>query len=654
MTGIAPGTEVRAMPEQKIKMSINATAVSDTIMESARTAMSRAERIRIGARLSTSIAGAGLLIVGMIYSRMQPGQPAVGALLSALASIVVGIPVMAMALKGFVSKKQEYYTEQLISLAILASMARGEYVTATLVPLFMAIGHFLEERSILGARLAIEKIKELNARKANLLEGETERRVKPEDLKSGDLIIVRPGEVLPVDGTVVEGWSSVDQAPVTGESVYEEVAPGSKVFAGTINLNGLLRVTVTGVGADTALGRVIDILKQAESSKAPVTRLIERYASFYLPFVISFAAVVLFLTMDTTRAITVLVVACPCAFVLASPAAMVAALAVASRIKVLIKNTGFLEKLSDIDTLVLDKTGTITLGRLKVSKLFPANGIDENELLARAACAGYGSRHPVSVSIFEEAAGLEIKLAKPEKVTEEPGKGTIVAVNGDELRLGRLSWIKEYAYDCKQCNEPGGTVTYLAMNGKYLGAVQLEDRPRPEAKQAIEQLRKLGVSRTLLVTGDKKSVAEKISDELGFDTCIAEALPEDKLTIIQNERAKGAKIMMLGDGVNDAPALAGADVGVALCAMVNDVAIGSSDIAIMTDNLLRVPQIIRLSHAVRSIINQNVLFGAGFSVAMLTLASMGLISPVLGAILHNGGAIFVVFNSARLLKTDIK
>lgn len=616
-------------------------------------AMSRAERIRTGARLSTSIAGAGLLVVGVIYSKMLPGQPAVGAMLSALAAIVVGVPVFAMAVKGFFAKEQEFFTEQLISLAILASMARGDYVTATLVPLFMAIGHFLEERSVLGARMAIEKIKELNARKATLLDGGIERRVKPGELEKGSLIMVRPGEVIPADGNVEEGWSSVDQAPVTGESLYEEVSPGSKVFAGTINLNGLLKIEVTGVGEDTALGRVIDILRQAESSKAPVTKLIERYASFYLPFVITFAAVVLFLTMDTTRAITVLIVACPCAFVLASPAAMVAALAVASRLKVLIKNTSFLEKLSEVDTLVLDKTGTITLGRLKVSKLFPADGIEDGELMSKAACAAYGSRHPVSISILEEARNRGIDFAKPEKVTEEPGMGTVVLANGDEIRLGRFTWINDYAPDCAQVEDPGGAVTYLAANGKYVGALMLEDRPRPEAKRAVEQFGKLGIRKTMLVTGDKKSVAEKISAELGFDECIAETLPEDKLSIIKKERRRGAKIMMLGDGINDAPALAGADVGVAMCAMVNDVAIGSSDIAIMTDNLNRVPQIMKLSRAVRIIINQNVLFGAGFSIAMLTLAAMGYISPILGAVLHNGGAFFVVINSARLLKADI-
>ncbi len=620
--------------------------------ESAKTSLSSAERLRLGIRLGSALMGGGLLIVGYILGKLKPDQAEIASLINAFAALAVSIPIFAEAIKGFFSKSPENYTEQLVSLAVLGAMAKGDYITATLVPLFIAIGHFLEERSVLGAQAAIDRLRIMNARKANLLDGDSERKVLPDELKRGDLIIVRPGETIPADGSVIEGRSSVDQAPVTGESVYEDVSPGSPVFAGTVNLNGLLKIEVTGTGGDTALGKVLELLREAESSKAPVTKMLERYAAYYLPIVITLAALVLFLTSDATRAITILVVSCPCAFVLSSPTAMVAALAVSSRLSILIKSTGFLETVSEINTVLLDKTGTVTLGLLSVTKLHPHAGVTEEKLLGTAARCGFGSLHPVAKAVLAEARSRGISVEPAKQILEDAGLGMTAETGDGLIRLGRHEWFKELGLDCGPKINTETSVVYLAVDSMVLGAIEMADRPRPEAKAALQAVRELGVKRLVLATGDKQSVAEKVVDELGFDDYIAEVLPEQKLQLVESERAKGNKVMVVGDGVNDALALAGADVGVSIGAMVNEVALGSADIALMTNNLNRLPQMMRLSSMTRSTINTNVLFGAGFSVIMLALASFGIINPLMGAVLHNGGAVFVVLNSARLLRSD--
>ena len=340
--------------------------------------------------------GGGLLAVGWVWGAVFPDQASVGSIVQLVAVVIVSWPVFQQAAEGFASKDPGSYTEQLVALAILAAVVIGDFITAGMVPLLMEVGHLLEERSVMGARAAIEGIQKLQARRATVVDDGGERSVDPEDLEIGSTIVVRPGETIPADGVVIQGASSVDQAYITGESLHEDVGPGSPVFAGTINLDGLIRAEVKGVGDDTALGRVIALLQEAEDSKAPITRLLERYAAAYLPIVLAIAAVVLFTTGEVDRAIAVLVVACPCALVLSGPVAMVAALAVASRWGILIKGSSFLERVSEVDTVVLDKTGTVTLGTLSVLSLNPVDGVDETELLAVAGCCGHGSLHPVS------------------------------------------------------------------------------------------------------------------------------------------------------------------------------------------------------------------------------------------------------------------
>ena len=595
------------------------------------------------------VIGAGLLALGWAWGTVLPDQASIGGLVQLVAVGLVAWPIFQQATEGFVSQDPGSYTEQLVALAILAAVVTGDFITAGMVPLLMEVGHLLEERSIMGSRAAIEGIQKLQARSATLLEGDVERTVDPEDLAVGDTVVVRPGEIIPADAVVLRGHSSVDQASVTGESLHEDVSPGSRVFAGTTNLDGLLRLDVRSVGSDTALGRVIALLQEAEDSKAPITRLLERYATAYLPLVLVVAAVVLFVTGDVERAIAVLVVACPCALVLSGPAAMVAALAVASRWGILIKGPSFLERVSEVDTVVLDKTGTVTLGTLSVLSLNPVDGVEEAELLEAAGCCGHGSLHPASRAAAEAARAAGVELLAPQELREEAGQGVEAITDSSVFRLGRASWLQTKGISVEATAPEVGIAVYASRDDRVLGWLELADTPRPEAAEALEGLRALGANRLVLLTGDREEVAARVAGELGFDGYEAEVLPERKAELIAEEQAAGRRVMMVGDGINDALALQSADVGVAVGAVINEVALGGADIGMMGNNLARLPEMVALANHTRQTIKINVLVGGGFSVLMLTIAAAGLINPMLGALLHNGGAIFVVANSARML-----
>jgi Cd2+/Zn2+-exporting ATPase/Cu+-exporting ATPase len=593
-----------------------------------------------------------LLVAGLAHRYLVPGQAEIGEVLLALGAVVAMAPVLAAGVRGFVTRDPNSAVDQLVSLALLAAAAVGEFETAILVPLVMEIGHFFEERSILGARAAIEGLKTLRPDTAARLGARGEEAVAVDDLRPGDQILVRPGEAFPADGRVVRGRSAVDQSTMTGEAVAEEVSRGSQIFAGTLNVSGVLEVEVTDLAEATVLGRIVELLRQAEQAKAPIVQLIEQYTEYYLPAVLLVAAAVLTLTQDLTRAITILVVSCPCALVLASPSAMTAALAVASRLGVLIKSPRVLERLGDIDTLILDKTGTVTTGRLEVVAVRPLGEQLPDEVLQAAAVCAVGSRHPVSQAILA-AVGGGMDARDADAIEEAPGRGVAARHNGAVVRLGSAAWLRESGLEPPE-SVPlhAGPVVWVARDRQVLGVVLLADRPRPGSRDAVAVLRRLGVARALLMTGDRADVAEPIARELGVDECLAGCLPEAKLAVVEREKASGRRVMVVGDGVNDALALHAADIGVAMGAMGSDVAVQSADVALMGTDLGRLPQAMRLAQQTRGVVNQNVLFAIGGSLAIMTLAGLGLISPVMGAVVQNVGTVAVVVNSGRLLRFD--
>ncbi|MEZ6066761.1 MAG: cation-translocating P-type ATPase [Planctomycetaceae bacterium] len=641
-------------------MSSMASPATARLHRSLETALSPKEQFRIAVTLGGGMLSAGLFAVGVVLERWGPPErQQIGTVCQAIAALLVVLPMARQAIAGLLRRDASEQVEQLVTVASLAALAIGDFYTATLVPLIAHLGHFLEERSVMGAQAAVAGLRQLEQKRACLLIEEGERIVDVAALRVGDRVVVRPGELLPADGIVCEGASTIDQSSITGESAPAEVAPGSTAFAGTMNLSGRLVVEVTGTGADTALGRVVHLLQDAEQSKTPLLRLIEQYAGLFLLLVLSIAGVVLFLTRDVYRAIAVLVVGCPGPFILAGPSAMVAALSVATRAGILIKNSKFLESLADVTTVVLDKTGTVTLGDLRVVGVEAAAGVDERELLFRATRCARGSAHPVSRAISH--------WARQQNFAEQSTTGTLVEASGLGVTLqngetldyvGRRSWLEAEGFVLPPDPDHSGSLVWAATRAldqsserRLLGAILLADQPRPEARSALSALRRLSVDRLILLTGDRRQVAEGIGDALEVDETIAEVLPEQKLNVVERVKRSGRVVAVVGDGVNDSLALASGDVGIAMGALGSDIAIQSADLVLATSDLTRIPFAIQLARRTRSIIHQNVLMGAAISFGMLALASAGWISPLAGAVLHNVGELYVLLNSARLLRT---
>lgn len=632
-------------------MSSLAPAASVNLERRLEASLTRIERMRMGLDLGSAMLAGGLLLVAFVFQTFgDASQKPLTELFKAVAAIIVSVPIFIAAARGVFTGDSGDVIEQLVALAVLAALVSGEFTTAVSIPLILNLGHFLEQRSALGAQAAIDGLRTLQGKTASLLTPTGEQEVDPTTLRHGDVIVVRPGDVVPVDGIVRKGMSTVDQSSITGESLAEEICIGAQLFAGSVNLTGLIEMTVTGVGEKTALGRVLDLLRSAEQSKTPAVRLVEQYAGYWVPAMLVIAALLYFVTRDMSRVVTLMVVACPGAFILAGPTAMIAALAAASRLGILVKNTKFIEALADVDTVVLDKTGTLTLGHLEVVAVRPSQGIDDAEILAAATWCAAGSRHPVSRAVVRAAlkAGLP-GVQAPQVVEETHGRG--VAASGEKIHslLGRGDWLRERGLSVPENPDHDGAVVWVARNGQVLGCLLLADLPRPEARHAIDELRELGFDRIILLTGDRQAVAHQVAEQLHIENVIAEVLPEQKLQAVQKEKATGRRVMVVGDGVNDALALASGDVGIAMGAMGSDVALQSADVALMANDLTRLPLAIRLSRRTRDTISRNLLVGAGSSVLMLGLASFGVVSPIVGAFLHNAGEIFVILNSARLL-----
>ncbi len=596
------------------------------------------------------MAGVGLLGLGTLLIRLEPDQWQVGEICRALAAGIVGIPTLISGIRGVVTGDTRRATDQLVAVAVLAAASTGDFVTATLIPLFLEIGRTFEERSSLGARATIDGIRALGARQATKWSDGIEQKVDPNTLKPGDEILVRPGERIAVDGAVLEGRAAVDQSAITGESLHEDVGPGSAVFAGTVALDGLLRIQVRGAGADTVLGRVVQLLAEVERTSVPVLRLFEQRAGVWLPLVLTLAATTLFFTRDLSRAIAMLVVAAPTALVVAGPAAVVAAMSVATRLRILIKSADFFERASDVDTLILDKTGTVTVGAPVVTEIRPLEGASEASLLAVAASCGFGSLHPVSRVVVAEALRRGISGSPPKDLQEKPGLGVVALVEGRQAILGRRALLAQFGVDAGSSDDGGVSQVWVAHGGRCLGSFVLRDQPRAEAREALDAMRDLGIRRLILLTGDRAAAAREVGDILGMDEVVAEVLPAQKLEVVRAEQAAGRTVMMVGDGVNDALALGGADVGVAIGAELNEVALGGADVALLGTDLGRLPRLIGLADITRRVIGQNVWLAFGLSVVLLALAARGLLDPLKGALAQSVAVLIVVANSARILR----
>jgi Cd2+/Zn2+-exporting ATPase len=598
----------------------------------------------------------GTLLLNSLISPIFYGRGAeVKELLAMLAAVLLGAPIVIHSIKSVV--QGHMHMDELVALAIIAAFATGNYVAASIVAFFLLLSELVETRTALGARAAIESLIKLTPTKACLVERNgSEKEIDAGRLSKGDVIRVKPGDNIAADGEVVTGLSSVNEATITGESLPADKVPGMQVFAGTSNLTGVLDIRVTRVGGDTTLGKVQALILQAEHTKIPIMRIIDRYVKWYIPTILMISAIIWFFTRDINRAIGAIVVSCPCALILATPTAMVAALSASARLGILIKKVTDLELAGRITAIVFDKTGTLTTGQLYVTKLTPAKGVEPAELLRLSASAEQMSKHPAARALQVVAKEANLVLSNADNFAETPGKGVSGKVNGLKILVGRDTFLSEQGIDTSVVPDPalheeqGFSTLYVACGSKCIGWIGLQDKTRPEARQAVDQLLGAGIKRLAMLTGDREEVARQVAAELGCTDVKAKCFPQDKLAIVERMKEDGHIVAVVGDGINDAPALASGDLGIAMGAAGSDVAINSASIALMSNDLRRLPFLVRLSRKTRAVINQNLLFGILFIILGVSASAAGWLPLIYAAVLHFTGSLIVVFNSARLVR----
>lgn len=571
-------------------------------------------------------------------------------------AVLGGIPLFMLASKA-VFINQDITAGFMATIAVIAAIIVGEYSAAALVVFMFAIGDWLENMTIARANNALRDLAKLVPPTTTVRRDGREITIPVEQVTLDDIVLVRSGERIAVDGVLLSGSGSVNQSAITGESMPVEKKSGDEVFAGTLNEVGAFEINVTRLGQNTTLGQIVQMVKDAQSQQAPVQRLANKYARVLVPVTMTIAVAVFLLTGDIMRAVTVLVVVCPCALVLATPTAAVAAIGNAAKRGMLVKSGAVIEQVGKIDVVAFDKTGTLTHGKPVVQDVICLNGLHRDELLALAASAERFSEHPIGRSIVQALEIKQISLLEPEEFNVLPGYGVTAKIGKHQVVMGNrallaeqgIAWSGELNTQVQGLETQGHTVIPVSVNGSVAGLITLADTTRPETKAAIAELKRLGVREVIMITGDNPRTAERIAKELGIDRFFAEVLPQDKLKIIRDLQAQGHKVMFAGDGVNDAPALAAADIGVAMGLAGTDVAMETADITLMADEIERLPQIIDLSRQSLGVIRQNVIFSMSMNVLSVLLGGFGIIGPVVGALMHEFSALPVLGNSARLI-----
>ncbi len=605
----------------------------------------------------------GLLLVTAVVARLAfpphefiAGEESVSnqhaQTIAIIAALLLGVPLVWQAIRDLWTGHM--HMNELAALAVTAAFASGAYLEAGAIAFFMIITSLIEHRTALGARKKIEALVKITPTRAHLVgEGGEEKEIDAKDLRPGDVVRVRPGDNIPGDGRILAGTSTVNQANITGESLPVDKAVDDEVFGGTINVTGAMDIEITKAGEDTTLGRVKELILQAEQTRTPISRLIDRYAHWYTPVILLIVLAVYIVKRDIDIAISMLIIACPCAFILAVPTAMVAALSSAARLGLLVKNVSTLEVARNLTAIVFDKTGTLTTGQLTVTRLSPVEGVEGADLLTAAAGAEQNSKHPVARAIVDVAKRARLELKPVDDFEEVPGRGVRGTVDGQALLVGRATWIAEQGIDTSDVDDSdseGLSLLYVTRGGKVLGWVGLEDKTRPEAAGAMDALREGNITKLVMVTGDRWSVARRVAAEMHCTDVQAEVLPGEKLQIVDELKDQGHTVAVVGDGVNDAPALEAGNISIAMGAAGSDVAINSASIALMNNNLDRIPFLVHLSRHTFKVVWQNLGFAMLYIVGLLLLASMGYVPKVLAVLLHAASSLVVVFNSARLVR----
>ena len=613
--------------------------------------LTRREKRKLSVEITTAMIALVCLVTGLLYKGIFPEQTAVAGLIYSVGVLVEGLPLLATAIRGFLQRDVTNAMEILVSIAVLACYITGQHELAILIPVVLSVVHFLEERSIMGGRDAIEGLKQMQATDAVLETEDGEVTVEVQALKRGDIIIVRPGMGLPIDGTVIWGNSNIDQKSLTGEPLPAAVTVGDTVYAGTTNLDGMIKVRVEKEYQDTSFTKIVSLLEEAQSITVPEIRIVDRFMHYYIPLALIVAALTALLSRNISTAIAVLVVSCPCGHMLVSSAPMIAALAVSTKRGILIKNAKFVEQLTNITTVIFDKTGTITRGELSISGFYLQEAQSREELFARGGCVACSSMHPISRSLMKTLEGEGIPYEEGFQVRETAGKGLTGTRGGEEILFGSRHWIESLGYQPEDphMDTGGGPANWVVYNGRVLGCLMFDDSVRPEAEEVVSRLHEDGMEQTVLLTGDREFAARKVQRQTGIDQVYFHLLPEEKLEHVKRLR-QDAHVLAVGDGINDALALAEADVGIAMGAMGSDVAIQSADIALMNNDLNNIPFVMSLARSTKSIMYQNIGIAFSVSLIMMILAAVGVIPALAGAFLHNIGAFVILINSSRILR----
>ena len=623
--------------------------------------MSIPEEVRPGRKqeilvfaLAPSIVGV-LTLAAWLLGRWQVGPVYFSAGLALLATIFGGWQRFLSAFRDVLDRK--ITVNVFVTVAIIITIGAGEFLPAAAIILIMAIVGSLESYTLDNTRRSIRGLLDLAPPTATVRRGDSEATVPVAELQIGDVVVVRPGERIPVDGVVTAGMTTVNQAPITGESMPVEKSKGSEVFGGTLNESGRLEVSTKKIGADTTLAKIVHLVEMAQDVKAPIQGIADRFTVWFLPTVLALSVTGYLVSGNLKVAIAILLVACPCAFAIATPSAVAAGIANMARRAVLIKGGIYFEVAGKIDSLVVDKTGTLTLGRPKVMEVVSGDGATADEVLRLAAIAEKYSEHPLAKAVMAMAAERRLDIPDPDDFKIEVGMGVAATNGGMSIVVGRCDFLqdrgivlsKRIEQDISAQTALGRTVILVARDMEAIGIVAIADEVKSETIQAVKALKGLGLSHIVMLTGDNSKVAQAVADQIGVNEYHAEQLPEDKQRVIKDMQNQGRIVCMVGDGINDAPALALADVGIAMGAAGTHVSIEAADVTLMNDDLFRLVEFVQMSRKVLMRIKLNIFFSIIYNAIGLTLAMLGHITPVMAVIFQEAGCITVVLSSTLLL-----
>ena len=567
--------------------------------------------------------------------------------------IISGIPMLLLAMTRLIREKW-ISSALLIAIAMVASLLIGEVFAAGEVAWIMALGALLEDWTVERAKKGLRNLINLTPQTGRRITDGTEEVIPVDEIRLGDTLRILPGESVPVDGEIIKGTSSLDQSIMTGESLPVDKEVGDEVFCGTMNLYGAIDIKATSLGENSSLQKLIDLVKAADEKQAPTQRIADKWATWLVPVALAIAIAAWLVTGNLERGVTVLVVFCPCALILATPTAIMAAIGQATKYGVLIKSGEALETLGGLNTLVFDKTGTLTYGNLEVSDVISLkDDLPSEELLKIVASCEKLSEHPLAKAIVKNAKEAQINIEEPQDFKMYPGKGVTCTNSYGKVYAGNSKFLSEYNIDvdvdCQldKLKHEGKASIIVALNGEVIGLIGLSDVIREDSKDMIEKLHDLGTE-TILLTGDNSETANYFAGQVGIGKVFGNLLPEEKLSWIEKLKSEGRKVCMIGDGVNDAPALKTADVSVAMGSVGSDVAIEAADIALLGDDIGKIPYLKKLSNSTLFTIKANIAMSMTINAAAIVCSVLGLLNPVTGAIVHNAGSCLVVLNAALL------